>query len=368
MFDWGLVDVSHPLALGARFLAGRPIYRLSIQAYRDMVRDYAAHSRPIQQERLWLDRRERARLVRRLVEHARPEHRPYRYDPLRRNCVTRIRDVLDEAVAGRIADQLAVRGHGTLREQILSAVSDWPFIVLGLDIVVNAEVDRPVSLWEELFVPEKLREHLRAVSASLDAAAPAASLLGEAERLLAAPERRGPARFGEYLIVSGLGVLVLAGLAHTRWAPRRLHVRIVGAGIFGFGLLSALLSTLMAVAWIVSRLSLLHHNANLWLFWPVDWVVAVFGLSLMVTGEPWPSDSRRGRWVRRLVQAHLLGAGVFVILWAGGIIQQAVTPVIVGFVPLAGLIYGSAWLALTGVPSVAGRPFRSHPRNPMAWR
>ncbi|HSF04161.1 MAG TPA: DUF4105 domain-containing protein [Methylomirabilota bacterium] len=352
VFDWGLVDAGNPFALIARFLVGTPTYHLSVQAYSDMVRAYAAESRTFRQERLTLDRLESTRLVHRLAWNARPEHRPYPYDMWRRNCVTQIRDLLDEAVAGRIADRLwATRGNGTRRELLRSALRPWPLVARGLDVVLNAEVDRPLSAWEEVFLPEKLREQLRAVPASADAAAPAASLLGESEPLIAAPGRPRLRRSGGYLVASGLGALAIAGLAHaTRLTPRRLNVRIVGAGVFGFGFLSALLGTLMVFAWITSPHTLLHHNANLWLFWPLDWVVAAFGVSLLVKGEPWPSTSRRGRVLHGLIRAHLLAAGAFVTLWALGTIHQAVTPVIVGFVSLAGLVYGSAWRALSGVP------------------
>ncbi len=350
VFDWGLVDARDPVALIAGFLAGKPIYHLSVQTYGDMVRTCAAESRMFRQERLRLDRLENTRLVRRFAWNARPEHRPYLYDMWHRNCATQIRDLLDAAVAGRIADRLwATRGAGTRRELVRSTLRLWPLVALGLDIVLNAEVDRPLSAWEEVFLPEKLREQLRAVPASADAAGTAASLLGESEPLIAAPGRPRFGRSSAYLVASGLGALASAGLAHrTRLTPRRLTVRIVGAGVFGFGFLSALLGTLMALAWIASPHTMLHHNANLWLFWPLDWVVAAFGVSLLVKGEPWPSTSRRGRVLRGLIRAHLLAAGAFVTLWAVGTIHQTVTPMIVWFVSLAGLVYGSAWLALCG--------------------
>lgn len=352
VFDWGLADTGNPLSFIARFLKDRPTYHLSVQAYGEMVRDYTAQSRAFRQERLWLDRRENARLVRRLVWNARPEHRPYRYDLFGRNCATRIRDLLNEAVAGRIADRLgAIPGSGTRRDHVRSTLRHWPLTALGLDIVLNAEVDRPLSAWEELFLPTTLRERLRVVPASADTEAPAGSLLSESGRLEASPSRPRSGRSEYYLVASGLAPLAIAGLARTtRPAPRRSSLRIVGAGVFAFGCLSALLGILMALAWIVSRHTVLHHNANLWLFWPLDWVVAAFGWSLLMKGEPWPSASRRVRWLRGLVRAHLIAAGGFVAVWVAGLIEQTITPVIVGFVPLAGLMYGSVWLALPGVP------------------
>jgi hypothetical protein len=336
VFDWGLVDVRDPVALIARFLAGTPIYQLSVQTYGDMVRAYAAASRTFRQDRLRLDRRETARLVRRLAWNARPEHRPYPYDMWQRNCATQIRDLLDEAVGGRIADRLrATRGSGTRRELVRSALRPWPLVALGLDIVLNAQADRPLSAWEEAFLPGRLREQLRAVPASVDADAPAASLLGESEPVSAAAGHPPPRRSAAYLVVTALGALAIAGLVHpARLAPRRWAVRIVGVAVFGFGFLSALLGTLMALAWVAGPHALLHHNANLWLFWPLDWVVAAFGVSLVVRGKPWPSTSRRARVLRGLIRAHLLAAGAIVALWAVGTFHQAVPPVLVWFVPL----------------------------------
>jgi hypothetical protein len=350
VFDWGLVDARDPVALIANFLTGKPIYHLSVQTYGEMVRVSAAESRTLRQERLRLDSLENTRLVLRLAWNAQPEHRPYRYDMWHRNCVTQIRDLLDTAVAGRIADRLrATRGNETRRELVRSTLRRWPLIALGLDIILNAEVDRPLSAWEEVFLPERLREQLRAVPASADADGAAAPLLGEAEPLIAAPGRPRFSRSSAYLVASGLGALAIAGLVHmTRLTPRRLTVRIVGAGLLGFGFLSALLGTLMALAWIASPHTWLHHNANLWLFWPLDWVVAAFGVSLLVKGEPWPSTSRRGRMLHGLIWLHFLAASALVTLWAVGTIHQTVTPMIVWVVSLAGLVYGSAWLARCG--------------------
>jgi hypothetical protein len=344
VFDWGLVDARDPLALIVRFLSGEPTYHLSIQTYGDMVRAYAAESRMFRLERLRLDRLENARLVRRLAWNAQPEHRAYVYDMWRRNCVTQIRDLLDEAVAGRMANRLgATKGSGTRRELVRSTLRFWPLLALGLDIVLNAEVDRPLTAWEEAFLPEPLREQLRTVPASADADAPGL-LLGESEPRIAAPGGPRPHPSAAYLVASAVGALAIAALARpTRWTPRRLTVRIAGVGVFGFGFLSALLGTLMALAWIASPVTLLHHNANLWLFWPLDWVVAAFGMSLLLKGEPWPSTSRRGHVLYGLIRAHLLAASAFVALWVMGSFHQAVTPIIVWVVSL---VYGSAWLAL----------------------
>ena len=356
VFDWGLIDGRGSLPLAARFLAGKPTSHLSIQAYADMAREYGARSRRFREDRLWLDRRQRARLVRDLVWNAWPEHRVYEYDLLGRNCATQVRDLLDAALAGRIADRLrAIPSGGTWRDHIAATLRRWPLVDLGLDIVLSAEVDRPISAWDELALPGALREGLRTVLASAEAGAPTGSLLGEADYGLPPAGHPPGGRLPVSLVASGVGALAVIGLARTtRAAPQRSRMRILGAGILALGVVSALLGTLMAWAWIATPHTVLHHNASLWLFWPVDWVVAAFGLSLLIKGESWPRGSRRAWWLRRLLQAHLVAAGVFVVLWVGGFLEQVVTPVIVGVVPVAALTFGAAWLAVAGVP--AARP------------
>ena len=58
--------------------------------------------------------------------------------------------------------------------------------------------------------------------------------------------------------------------------------RILAGILFGvWGLASSLLSIVMLVSWGYSEHLDLHHNANLWLFWPIDILLIWVGWKFM---------------------------------------------------------------------------------------
>ena len=90
-----------------------------------------------------------------------PENREYLYDYYDNNCSTRVRDVLDDAFGGALKNatvplpaKQSLRTHTRRMSQ-----ADW-WLYLGLETVLGWPVDRPVSRWDEMFLPQVLSEVL----------------------------------------------------------------------------------------------------------------------------------------------------------------------------------------------------------------
>ena len=91
---------------------------------------------------------------RRLAENARPENARYRYDYYTDNCATRVRDALDRALGGALRRQMEVRSRGdTYRSESVRLASPAPWMWLGFDIGLGPYGDRPLSRWEQAFLP-----------------------------------------------------------------------------------------------------------------------------------------------------------------------------------------------------------------------
>jgi hypothetical protein len=371
VFDWGVFDFSNPVRFAVKYLVGIPRYRLEVLPYAEMLARYADARRTVWQDRLQLTRSEKARLLERLAWNARPENREYPYDNFDHNCAIKIRDYLDEALAGRIAGRFAgVETTHTLREYVGAALGGRPFVALGLDVLLNDAGEHRVTEWEEFFLPAKMRAHLLTMPASSPSPDPARlrPLLADSTRVLAFPPRTAGRPSGYQLALVTLAPLLAAGAVfHRRPSPvaRRWSLRLIGAGVFGVGLLAGALGTLMVFAWTLPDHAVLHHSANLWLFWPVDWIVAAFGFSLALRGRPWSTAEPRGGLIRLLAGAHAAAAAVFILLWAAGLIAQDVGRVAGYLVPLALLTYAAVWRG-TVAPQRVVQPRAAVPARSLA--
>lgn len=160
LYNYGYFDFAQPGFL-VRFLRGRMLYRLMAFPAEEDLANYAAEGRGATLQ--WLDvAPERARAVAAfLADNARPENADYRYDYFVANCSTKVRDALDLAFGGELKRNLSGRSHGyTYRDEARRLAAPVAWLYLGSDLGLGPFTDRPLSLWEESFVPMRLREAL----------------------------------------------------------------------------------------------------------------------------------------------------------------------------------------------------------------
>ena len=86
-----------------------------------------------------------------------PENRYYYYQFFKDNCSTRIRDIVDIAVDGKFKERFANETSPlTLRQQgrryiWFSPITDW-----FLCFIMGRDIDKPVSIWDTMFLPSEL--------------------------------------------------------------------------------------------------------------------------------------------------------------------------------------------------------------------
>jgi hypothetical protein len=259
----------------------------------------------------WRDRSVRAQLldlddptIRRLTDwlelRVQPETRDFRYDYYLNNCSTRIRDALDFALDGALREatdsipaRLNYRGH-TRR-----LVQPDPLYYLGIQAALGPAVDRPITVWDEMFLPEVVAE----VAAGLripDAGGGTRPLVLD-DRILHESRRPAPAERPGFpwrlVLVLLLGALVLQLLPFV--ASRRRGLRLAGwriwlaANVLGGGLLLFLmLATEHRVTGGNQNLFLI--NPLLGLLWRArggrfeTWIaIVVFGLLITAGTVEW---------------------------------------------------------------------------------
>lgn len=367
-YNWGAFDFDTP-GFTLKFLRGLLPYHLEITNTRVQVEISDIERRWLVQEKLNLTDKQKAALLLELNRAAQPDRRHYRYLFFTDNCSTRPRDFIDRVLGGKIAAHFQGKGSGaTFRDKVRKHNASAPLLAMGQDVFLNREVDRGISQWEEMFIPLKLREHLLSLPAYDDDGRPRAGekLLSGTTTLASHPEPVDSPVNGYVILVLLLGIPALLGLAlHLKTPFRKAGVRIFGLVLAVWGAISGVFGLYLALAWVFSDHTVVHHNANLWVFWPIDWYFLIPGGVLLWKGAAPRGEGLLSKSTGWLVLGHLASFGIYGVLAIGGFFTQSVLRVLIYFGPLAILLYVPA-LYLTGFTnpwSTSRRPRRPSRRS-----
>ncbi len=163
-FNFGYFDFDQE-GFFLRFLRGRMLYFSVAQPIERELESYRRANRSIRAQKLELSPAQYIRLRDYLLNEVRPENRDYLYDPYLNNCSTRVRDALDIALGGALsAVSEKVPANLDFRDQTrrLTQMQYWYY--LGLEMVLGYPVDRPISRWEEMFIPMVLAAEISKVT------------------------------------------------------------------------------------------------------------------------------------------------------------------------------------------------------------
>jgi hypothetical protein len=336
-FNWGIFDFRAP-GFAWKFYKGNLRYQMAIMDFGDLVRHYRQiERRSVVQDRINLTTAQKAKLLERVAWNAQPENVEYDYNQFWNNCATKPRDYLDEALGGRIKARYGRPSHMTFRPMIRRSTAAAAWAYLGLDMVTNDRFDMPILQWDEMFLPAKLREHLRELPAFDDAGTPVAgqNLLGDSRVIVDLPEARDETN-PYFLVMLCFGLPLVALLVGATRAEGKARARLLGVASLLFGLWAGVWGTLMLANWLLSSYPEGKHNAGLWLLWPLDWVFVAYGVTLLRKQEvaPW-------RTVDYLAKAHLAGLALVTVIWLAGCVRQDVSAMLSTSGVLALCLYGT---------------------------
>jgi hypothetical protein len=280
-WNWGMYDFDSPGFI-ARFLTGETRYWMAGYPTGNVLGYYRYNRRAVWEQRLDLGPREADSLLALLRRTSRDENKFYRYDYYLDNCATRVRDALDSVLGGALKRTLSGPGQGlTWRHETLRLAADFPVIGFAMSFALGPRADAPMSAWDELFIPMRLRDALRGVRVTQGAGGRPLVL---AERLLVPEGAFTEAAAAPSFVGWGLGagiaiaivVLLLGNAARTSVAARAA----LGALGFGWHLTAGLCGTLVLLAGLVTRHLFMGANTGVLLGTPVSLVLA--GLMFIV--------------------------------------------------------------------------------------
>lgn len=263
VYNYGFFDFEQPGFL-LRFLRGRMLYRLVALPFEQDFAYYQAEGRSLRLQWLDLDAEAAHGVADFLAWNARPENADYRYDYFLDNCSTRVRDVIDRALDGGLLQQTRGRSRGlTYRSEALRLAAPEAWMYFGIHALLGPATDRPLSRWEEAFVPQRLHDAL-AVARHADGRPLVAASADLLPQRLPPPPSDAPRFAGSALLLG----TVLAGL--LRWGGRRRGLTgALARGVLGLHWLLAGIAGLIALAlWLGTDHRMAWENRNLLLLTP----------------------------------------------------------------------------------------------------
>ena len=324
VYNWGLFDFAEPGFIG-KFLRGENMYWMGGQDAAATLAYYRSVNRTVEVQELNLSPPQRIALRDFIQFNAREENKFYRYDYFRDNCSTRARDALNGVIGGALKMATDSLMTGTsYRWHALRLMAEDRLASVGIDIGLGRPTDREISAWEEMFIPMKVRDHVRDLrvpdeTGKLVPFVVSERVLFQAQRT---PERTSPPLL---IIPLGLIGIVLGGGLFMLWKRRsRATIPLVIAvgglmTVFGLALLYLRFMTPHVAA---------YHNTNLFVYNPL-WLVVLVALAVATR----VSRARRVVFVLSTIVGALAAFGIIAPFLPG--LRQGSFAVIALAAPLA---------------------------------
>ena len=272
-YNWGMFDFNQPHFL-RRFLTGDTSYWMEGIGLDSMLMYYKQQNRSILAQELNLIPAQRLELQRSVQLNEQPQNKFYRYDYYRDNCSTRLRDALDHAVGGQIQTSTVTRmTSGTYRFHTLRLLGDNVPLYTGASLALGHPADKPLSEWEEMFLPVRMANNLRSVRLVDSTGSQIPFVRSEMALFTAgrAPEPSAPPNYLPWFVAAG--ILIAAGmiaLVRSAEGGNRLTLFAATAIATLWSLIAGAGGTALVIAWAFTKHYFMSRNENLLHFDPLS--------------------------------------------------------------------------------------------------
>lgn len=158
VYNYGTFDFSTP-NFYTRFVKGDLDYCLSIDDFDYFVLASEQTQRKIYEQELYLSYEEKLNLVTLLEQCYNSPARYYRYDFLKNNCATKIRDIIKEATNNRIQFVEGEHSGATFRQLLNPYLVKNYWINFGINLIMGMESDKIAEPDEYMFLPFYIQDY-----------------------------------------------------------------------------------------------------------------------------------------------------------------------------------------------------------------
>lgn len=154
VFNYGMFNYNSENFIW-RFILGDTDYELGAEITTSFISRYKKEGIAMNEQVLNITNDEAKALLRSLMVNYMPMNRVYRYDFLYDNCTTRAKDIIETSfVDGTVVYDISSSDSlVTYREMLHDCLKDIPWIRLGIDCLLGAEVDRVPEKNKSIFLP-----------------------------------------------------------------------------------------------------------------------------------------------------------------------------------------------------------------------
>lgn len=155
VFNYGTFNFNTP-NFYTKFARGKLMYRLAFESYRDFLPEYMRSGQGVTEQKLNLDLETKRKLFAAVVENYKPENRYYHYDFLFDNCSTRIRDIIEDNVGGKIIykeNTEEPKNFWNLLDHFMER-SRW--VYLGIHLILGSPCDVEATPYQYMFLPDNM--------------------------------------------------------------------------------------------------------------------------------------------------------------------------------------------------------------------
>ena len=271
-YNYGMFDFGHENFF-TNFARGEMDYWMEGADANRMFRAYMRDDRSVWVQVLDLTPKQRLELVEFLRWNEQPENRFYRYHYYYDNCSTRVRDAIDRVLGGSIRSATdTVASGATYRSHTRRLTENDVFVYTGINIGLSRPTDRPISEWEEMFLPLALRERVRDITVTDDSGRVRPLVVSEETLYLStgqAPPDAPPTWWPRYLAVGLIIGGLLAFTGRRRHESRGARTVFVIVGML-WGLVAGIAGMALAYLWLLTAHITSYANENLLQFFPLS--------------------------------------------------------------------------------------------------
>jgi hypothetical protein len=160
VYNWGVFDFETP-NFAWKFAKGRLDYMLAVESMQSFPQTYFYEKRFIHCQKLNITPGETAMLIKLIKDNLKPENIKYRYDFFYDDCSTRIRDLIEKAVGGKVLYPPEEKAkQPTFRDLIGKCQAPFPWLKFGIDLLVGSPADKYAPYRDRMFLPHYLEKEL----------------------------------------------------------------------------------------------------------------------------------------------------------------------------------------------------------------
>ena len=304
IYNFGTFDFRTP-NFYLKFIRGDLDYFLTAAIAPEVMVEYRTNHQLVIEQELNLTPAELDGLFLAMEDNLQPERAAYRYDFIRDNCTTRIRDAIARVTPVRWKPLHA--NAPTLREMIQPYVADRPAIRLGINFLFGSNMDHSATSEEAMFLPEDLKRAFN--DAIITDATGVRPLVRTTRALLDGPKLPVPGTDWLSLGIWIVAVAAVVSLVVNRPWPHPLDVALF--------CMVALAGCFVWFLWLGTRHWVLHQNWHLLWAWPTHLVIWFFPKRIqrkywalyaaaVLLGGPWFYLSEARKWTAHAEQFPFL--------------------------------------------------------------